>query len=602
MARVEWTRQSGEAVEAVVAMLLCSRHTNAVRVRPSQGDGGIDVFVPGLAGFGAERAVYQVKKYCANLTGKQKREIKRSYHRVIAASQEEGWRITEWHLVMPLDLTDKNLGWLDEVVKDAEFTCETNGLTFCDSLAAQYPKVIDYYLRDGKDRLQAEVNNLTAILSGRTKRQDNDALIAQDVLPDLVGIHKALNACDPFYRYDFAVSDTAPPTEPSPNDVGLVAACAFHQDSVWVNIKIFALSSAALEERPISLQFQLAVPKGDETLLKQVQKFIDYGAPLSMPPGTVSGSLDLPGGLGGPVAGCSLHVMAVADMICAERTELLLAMVPPDSDTPIASTVIRRTDYSVGQGGGFRSLWTDTAGLFTIEMLASGQDIQMGIDVKYELAERIPEEIIDTLNFLAAMHKPNRFAFGRTYGPPDFAISEAVPHKVDSDAKLWAVIAEALCRLQQHVVVRLRMPHEMTEKQAGDIIEAAKLMSGEALSGKLSGPFTVRHHAGELAPNVERKSGCKYEFVTIKPIEITLGSDVIPIGKEALFFVGQYLEVSDTASRVEPVTEGTSVRYSGTAEVNRVLARNLQGAFVTDTDVSPGSPSDETPDEKSPSK
>ena len=109
MARVEWTRQSGDDVEAVVAMLLCNQYPNAVRVRPSQGDGGIDVFVPGSAGFGAERAVYQVKKYSENLTSSQNRKIKRSYQRMVETSNEEGWRITEWHLVMPLDLTDKSL-------------------------------------------------------------------------------------------------------------------------------------------------------------------------------------------------------------------------------------------------------------------------------------------------------------------------------------------------------------------------------------------------------------------------------------------------------------------------------------------------------------
>jgi hypothetical protein len=30
-------------------------------------------------------------------------------------------------------------------------------LVFCDTLAANYPKVIDYYLRGGKERLQADV-------------------------------------------------------------------------------------------------------------------------------------------------------------------------------------------------------------------------------------------------------------------------------------------------------------------------------------------------------------------------------------------------------------------------------------------------------------
>lgn len=44
---MEWTRLPGEEVEAVMAIMLCTKHPTAHRVRPSQGDGGVDVFVPG---------------------------------------------------------------------------------------------------------------------------------------------------------------------------------------------------------------------------------------------------------------------------------------------------------------------------------------------------------------------------------------------------------------------------------------------------------------------------------------------------------------------------------------------------------------------------
>jgi hypothetical protein len=79
------------------------------------------------------------------------------------------------------------------------------------------------------------------------------------------------------------------------------------QDSVWINFKIYALSLAALEERPVTWRLQLAVPADDDELRAQVEKFIDYGAPLSMPAGTVSGFLDLPAGLGGDLSGGSLQ-------------------------------------------------------------------------------------------------------------------------------------------------------------------------------------------------------------------------------------------------------------------------------------------------------
>ena len=55
MARVEWTRHEGDDIEAVVGMFICSDLPNAVRVRPSQGDGGVDIFVPGPEGFAKHR-------------------------------------------------------------------------------------------------------------------------------------------------------------------------------------------------------------------------------------------------------------------------------------------------------------------------------------------------------------------------------------------------------------------------------------------------------------------------------------------------------------------------------------------------------------------
>ena len=109
MARVEWTRQSGGGHDGGGRGVVWKQKPKNVGGGPTQGRRGRDVFVPGSAGFGAERAVYQVKKYSENLTSSQNRKIKRSYQRMVETSKEEGWRITEWHLVMPLDLTDKSL-------------------------------------------------------------------------------------------------------------------------------------------------------------------------------------------------------------------------------------------------------------------------------------------------------------------------------------------------------------------------------------------------------------------------------------------------------------------------------------------------------------
>ncbi|MGY4646882.1 hypothetical protein ACVWWN_000678 [Mycobacterium sp. URHB0021] len=63
----------------------------------------------------------QVKRFSDNLNSTEKRAIKRSFSRVLETSKKEGWEITEWHLVMPLDLTTHNLSWMDTYVADAGF-------------------------------------------------------------------------------------------------------------------------------------------------------------------------------------------------------------------------------------------------------------------------------------------------------------------------------------------------------------------------------------------------------------------------------------------------------------------------------------------------
>lgn len=73
MARVEWSRLSGDEAEAVLGVMLCREHPTATRVKPSQGDGGIDVWVPE----GDTAIVYQIKSYTGNIEGYAKPALKK---------------------------------------------------------------------------------------------------------------------------------------------------------------------------------------------------------------------------------------------------------------------------------------------------------------------------------------------------------------------------------------------------------------------------------------------------------------------------------------------------------------------------------------------
>jgi hypothetical protein len=576
VARVEWTRLNGDDVEAVVGMFICSEFPNAVRVRPSQGDGGVDVFVPGEGGFAVEREVYQVKKYTENLTSSQKREITRSYKRVIAASEKEGWKITKWHLVMPLDLTDHNLAnWLKNLTADAQFPCETHGLLYCDTAASRYTKVVDYYLRDGKEQLEGAIAALTNMLAGRPAWQETGPLSVRDVSGDLASLYHALNDHDPFYKYEFDVSDTPPSPEVGADRPGLVAVWARCDRSVWITVRIIALSMAAIEERPVKWHLKFTIPTEDEELRQQFEKFVDYGAPVNLPAGTVGGVLDLPGGLGGELSGGSFQVLSVSDDDPgAESAEIAIATVDPDSDTVIARTVMRRVEFTTGQAG-VRSVWHDTAGLFTIETLVADGKLSgsMHLSVEYNLKNRKPAELVSSLKFIATMHAPNRIALGLPYGPGDFGVVTTATWEVDEFATFWAELCESLALIQEHVNVLLRMPEEVSVGEAKRINDVAKLLRGEVLSSEGLQTFTV-HHDGDQAATLDWAG--IYEFFTVHTMSFRLGGATISAGKKARLFRGRYLEIGEAESTIEPDEDGQiTMRYLGELDTGQVQTRQV---------------------------
>lgn len=362
------------------------------------------------------------------------------------------------------------------------------------------------------------------------------------------------------------------------------------QDSVWITFKVYALSLAALEERPITWRLQLAVPAEDDELRKQVEKFIDYGGSLSMPPGTVSGFLDLPGGLGGEVGDASLQVIDLVEPPAdGEEAELAIAMLEPDSDAVIASTTIKRTGFTRGQGGGVRSVWVDQANLFTIEMLVKDtqrRELTWNFQAEYDLTGRRPADIVDSLKFMAAMHVPNRIGIGLPFGPKEFTSGGTAPYTDrDVEAKRWARIAECLTQIQDHVSVLLKMPAEMTKDQAIAIIDAATLLSGETRTGTIKGTFKIVRNQTRLEPQLNTV----YEFITVGSLKITVGSDEIPVGKQAMFFRGKYVEITEREFTIEPLSEYVSARYVGEMEVGHVFGRRAP-ATADEGGANPGGP------------
>jgi hypothetical protein len=107
VAPVEWTMISGEQAETLLSNLIYNEHPTAVRVRPSQGDLGIDVLIP--VGEGGEPFdVRQINKFAENLGDSEKRQIKNSFRRFLVGVGRGKVPAADWYLVMPIDPTVNN--------------------------------------------------------------------------------------------------------------------------------------------------------------------------------------------------------------------------------------------------------------------------------------------------------------------------------------------------------------------------------------------------------------------------------------------------------------------------------------------------------------
>jgi hypothetical protein len=314
MARVEWTRIEPGDIEQVVSMLLCRENPSAIRIRPSRGDGWIDVMAPSSDGTGV--AVYQVKSFSSNLTAGQKAQAERSFRRLLDYARGHGLHVTEWYLTLPLDPTNDNLEWLSGFTAGHGITAEWRGLGFLEGLAGTYPALIDYYLRDGKDRLQAALESITTVL--RTTLQLGPAataagtpagslagpLMPAETAGTLAALHATLNEHDPHFSYDFSVDSACPEV---PDQPGLVAAVQEGDAERWVTFKVFARCAESLVERPVPLGLKITAESGSD-LHRDIEAFDRYGTPFTAPAGTADAALDLPGGLGGSLAGGSVRL------------------------------------------------------------------------------------------------------------------------------------------------------------------------------------------------------------------------------------------------------------------------------------------------------
>ena len=281
---IAWTTLSGDVVQKIIGVYICKKYPKATAIRPSQGDKGIDVRIDHEDG---TLTVFQIKKFAQNLSSGQKRQIKDSWNTLMKYIEEEGKKLREWHLVMPLDPTNENLTWLNEMTAGAGCEVVWDGLTIVEGWAAEMPEVAEYYLFNGQERAQENFEKALSIM--RVQSAEN----TEAIKTSLKDICSLLDSLDPNYSYSIHAFSKHDPAGIDVHELlelpGVVLSEEyFLPDGTRIRIDVLPKYPLAPAIEPITFTVTLLPESEDER--NQVERFNKLGVPLKRIPAQIKGT------------------------------------------------------------------------------------------------------------------------------------------------------------------------------------------------------------------------------------------------------------------------------------------------------------------------
>jgi hypothetical protein len=574
--RVDWGSREGNEVEAVIANLLYNEDGRAVRVRPGQGDFGIDVIVPATEN-SEPWDVYQVKKYAANLNNTQKKKIIESFSRLLIGLVRQGLPINDWYLVTPLDPTViRDLrGWFndlpesaishakalddDPLTDDEEALVrawldtpgrkiEWKGLPFCDSLAAKHWYVVDYYLHGGRDRIRDATDSLAGLLAGdlsareRSKAEPGEGPAAllepREIVEHLALLDSVLNT-DPHFTYGHGISPTLPTMEYEP---GLVAATVQQlPNERWLFFKIYQRSAQSLEERPIPIHLEFTFAEGTPEH-DAYEQWMMYGKPFEAP---AKFSLDLPGGLGAEGKEGRVSVPAPHER---GAYQLRMRVVDPEGTALAELEFAMRSTVAEG-GTGAWAIGTDPSGVLENEGFydTTPGAVQRVNFTLAPLGGQVAAAVQPAVRFARHLEAPNRIQLAGPFGMFSDMIEldgpqGMVPPSID---RFVASLATIQTRTTQ--VIRIPEISGITNGEVLDIHRAARLIDGDINVGKW------RREAIEGVAQGAMAVGEHIQIQLDIPLRVRIDGAVLEVGTvEQTILSATIVEIDGSAVYIEP--------------------------------------------------
>ncbi|MEC4614025.1 hypothetical protein [Tsukamurella tyrosinosolvens] len=470
----------------MIAMFVVKERPGTVRMTPGRGDSGIDLLWRDPDNPSAVE-IYQVKRYAQRLISSQKSKVKKSLQRAVEKCSEQGWTLTKWHLVLPRDHTETEEQWFRDICKNAGVIGVWKGLTQVDLWCASYPYVVDYYLRDGSEAVGANVASLTKIIDGlgpvaemRARPGGEDFTV--DTAANVARVAaSALNTRDPHYRFEVLVTGESVP--PPRGDGFVLQRETRDADDQIVTVRIFERFEGALSFRPIPLSIQFdVVPGTDEH--RQLREFYEHGRPFDGPI-PASMTIDLPGGIGLESSTGRVLIGEPGQDGVTEPERVLDAVDHEGNVTASIRVEISGFHVSPDSQGATTKL-TDSSGILAGELLwrlgedgLAGGKIRLHID---RIAGRFPDEVLDIVEFIAALSSGAQLRMRMPRGSTDNALVLGVPGlDQENESRGVARFVRDLAAVQESVEGGIRIPDVIEPEEADSVLLAAALIAGREL-------------------------------------------------------------------------------------------------------------------------
>jgi hypothetical protein len=427
---IAWTVVDPDTIERMIAVGLCRRYTNARRIKPSQGDGGLDVVVPVPSGSQMHVDNYQVKKFADNLNDSRKQQIKESLTRAIAThndTEKFDYTIATWYLALPMELTREQEKWLYGLADElkAPFTVKIFSLTAIEELLLDAPNIREYYLGDGMEKVSQMLSQMGTLAGLQDLPADPTKLEPADATRSLDDLHRHINDADPHFNYDYEVTNALPAITPGPGLIASVVART-SKDAPHVTWHISTKYDAALEDRPIPGSYKVHPDRMTDEQFKAWERWRKYGTPVVLTGDAVTEvNMDLPGGLSNasePTSENTLKLGPAYGDFDDEPTTRALWII---KDTDGAKLAERPFDFRLvarGQEGGEHRRATDADGYITLDLytqVTSGTagTLEGSIQMHGERWVGQPvQRVLPAIRFIAAWGNDNKLMVQDEFG------------------------------------------------------------------------------------------------------------------------------------------------------------------------------------------